>query len=217
MIKLERRKKKGNGAFYIALCSCAVIIAAVGFAGRISMVEEKEPETARSNEPVVVEENTPKPQEKQAEKKDENLEVNNTVVVEEPLHFELPVQGKIIAEFSGDDLVYNETLKDWRAHSGVDFEAKLGEEVRASADGVVEEVFDSELGRCVVVDHEDGYATMYANLSEDSSLKKGDKIAKGDKIGTVGNTALGDSTNGEHLHFEIVKDGKNVNPVDYLD
>ena len=138
-------------------------------------------------------------------------------MVEEPLHFELPVGGKVVAEFSGDDLVYNETLKDWRAHSGVDFEAKLGEEVRASADGVVEEVFDSELGRCVVVDHEDGYATMYANLSEDSSLKKGDKIAKGDKIGTVGNTALGDSTNGEHLHFEIVKDGKNVNPVDYLD
>lgn len=214
---MERKKKKDNGVFYIAICCCAVIIAAVGFAGRLSMVEEKEPEVARSNEPVVVTESTPEPRAQETAPKKENVEVNNNVVVEEPLHFELPVQGKVVAEFSGDDLVYNETLKDWRAHSGVDFEAKLGEDVLCSADGVVEDVFDSELGRCVVVDHRDGYRTMYANLNEDSGVKKGDKIAKGDKVGTVGNTALGDSTNGEHLHFEIVKDGDNVNPVDYLD
>lgn len=214
---MERKKKKDNGVFYIAICCCAVIIAAVGFAGRLSMVEEKKPEVARSNEPVVVTESTPEPRAQEIAQKKENVEVNNNVVVEEPLHFELPVQGKVVAEFSGDDLVYNETLKDWRAHSGIDFEAKLGEDVLCSADGVVEDVFDSELGRCVVVDHRDGYRTMYANLNEDSGVKKGDKIAKGDKVGTVGNTALGDTTNGEHLHFEIVKDGDNVNPVDYLD
>lgn len=214
---MERRKKKDNGVFYIAICCCAVIIAAVGFAGRLSMVEEKEPEIARSNEPLIVEENQPKPEVKETTPPKQDMEVNNNVVVEEPLHFELPVTGKVVAEFSGDDLVYNETLKDWRAHSGVDFEAKLGEDVLCSADGVVEDVFDSELGRCVLVDHKDGYRTMYANLNEEVSLKKGDKIAKGDKVGTVGNTALGDSTNGEHLHFEIVKDGENINPVDYLD
>lgn len=179
------------------------------------MVEEKEPEIVKSNEPVVLPESTPLPEAKKAE--DKNLEVNNNVVVEEPLSFNLPVEGKVIADFSGEDLVYNEALKDWRAHSGVDFEAKLGEDVLASADGVVDDVFDSELGKCVVVNHKDGYMTMYANLNDDLTLKKGDKITKGDKIGTVGNTALGDVTDGEHLHFEIIKDGNNVNPVDYLD
>lgn len=210
---MERKRKKNNGVFYIAICTCAVIIAAVGFAGRISMVEEKETELVKS-------ESTPKPMVATPEPvrtESDEVEVNKNVVVEEPLHFNLPVEGKVIAEFSGDDLVYNETLKDWRAHSGVDFSAKLGETVKASADGTIEDIFDSELGRCVIIDHGDGFATMYANLSEETTYNIGDKIKKGDKVGTIGNTALGDSTSGEHLHFEIIKDGKNVNPVDFLD
>ena len=215
---MERRKKKENSGFYIALCSCAVIIAAVGFAGRLSMVEEEESDIAKVAEatqvPKVQVEET---EEKVVQKPEKKIEVNNNVVIEEPLTFALPVEGKVLAEFSGDDLVYNEALKDWRAHSGVDFSAKLGDEVYSSADGVCEDVFDCEMGRCVVIGHKDGFATMYANLGEDTAVKKGDSVAKGDKIGTVGNTALGDATEGEHLHFEVVKNGENVNPVDYLD
>lgn len=213
---MDRKRKKGNSGFYITLCCCAVIIAAVGYAGRISMVEEEEPEAARVAEATkppevdVKPEATPLPKQK-------TKEVNNNVVVEEPLHFELPVEGRVIAEFSGDDLVYNEALKDWRAHSGVDFEAKLGDEVMASAEGMVEDVFDSEMGRCVIINHRDGFKTMYANLGEDTTLKKGDKVSKGDKIGMIGNTALGDISEGEHLHFEMIKNGETVNPVDYLD
>ena len=215
---MERRKKKENSGFYIALCCCAVIIAAVGYAGRMSMVEKEDPEIAKVAESTQVPEvvKVPAPEKKATEPK-ADVEVNNNVVVEEPLHFEMPVEGRVIAEFSGDDLVYNEALKDWRAHSGVDFEAKAGVEVCASASGVCEDIFDCEMGRCIVINHRDGFATMYANLGEDTELKKGDKVEKGDKIGVVGNTALGDVTAGEHLHFEIIKDKKNVNPVDYLD
>ena len=97
-----------------------MIIAAVGYAGRMSMVEEEEPEVARVAEATQAPEEEKEP-EPTAVPKPKAKEVNNPVVVEEPLHFELPVEGKIIAEFSGDDLVYNEALKDWRAHSGVDF------------------------------------------------------------------------------------------------
>ena len=215
---MERRKKKDNSGFYIALCCCAVIIAAVGYAGRISLVEEKEPELARVAEPLVSPLPTAAPTVQEAENKsDADLTVNNNVVIEEPFRVELPVEGKVIAEFSGDDLVYNEVLKDWRAHSGIDFSSHNGEVVRAGADGVVEDVFDSELGRCVIINHKDGFATMYANLGEDTTLKKGDKIVRGDRVGSVGNTALGDVTDGEHLHFEITKDGINVNPLEYLD
>ena len=135
----------------------------------------------------------------------------------EVIEFVSPVSGKVIEEYSGDDLVYNEALKDWRSHNGVDFSAKLGQEVFASADGVCEDVFDCEMGRCVVINHKDGFATMYANLGEETVVKKGDNIAKGDRIGIIGNTALGDITADEHLHFEIIKEGKNVNPVEYLD
>jgi murein DD-endopeptidase MepM/ murein hydrolase activator NlpD len=215
---MERRKKKENSGFYIALCCCAVIIAAVGYAGRLSMVEENEPEITGVVEATQV----PKiPEEKKEEtpvrEAKENVEVNNNVVIDEPLTFGMPVDGKVLAEFSGDDLVYNEALKDWRSHNGVDFSAKIGDEVLSCADGVCEDVFDCEMGRCVVINHKDGFATMYANLDEDTVVKKGDKIARGDKIGRIGNTALGDITADEHLHFEIIKEGKNVNPVEYLD
>lgn len=214
---MERRKKRENSGFYIALCCCAVIIAAVGYAGRISLIEE-EPEIAKIEEPTPVPAPTGIPKvAKAVEKEPEKQEVNNNVVIEEPTTFIVPVDGKVVAEYSGDDLVYNEALKDWRAHSGVDFSAKTGEEVRASADGIVEEVFDSEMGRCVTVNHKDGFVTMYANLDEDTLLKKGEAVRKGDKIGYVGNTALGDITEGEHLHFEIIKEGKNVNPTDFLE
>ena len=215
---MERRKKKGNSGFYIALCCCAVIIAAVGFAGRLSMVEEAEPEIAGVVEATQVPETKDeKKEETLVYEVKENVEVNNNVVIDEPLTFELPVEGKVVADFSGDDLVYNEALKDWRAHNGVDFSARLGDEVHTCADGVCQDVFDCEMGRCVVIDHKDGFATMYANLNEDTTVKKGDKISKGDLIGTIGNTALGDITAEEHLHFEIIKDGQNENPVEYLD
>lgn len=215
---MERKKKKDKGGFYIALCCCAVIVAAVGYAGRISMVPEEEAEPEKMTQLKDAPKATLEPiAYKEAEQKANEVEANNNVVIEEPLHFELPVAGKIIAEYSGDDLVYNETLKDWRAHSGVDFAAKLGEEVLASADGTVEDVFDSEMGRCIIINHKDGFATMYANLSDETKLKKGETVKKGDVIGTIGNTSLGDVTEGEHLHYEIIKDGKNVNPVDYLD
>ncbi|MBR2058597.1 MAG: M23 family metallopeptidase, partial [Fibrobacter sp.] len=103
------------------------------------------------------------------------------VVEEKPevIEFAAPVSGKVIEEYSGDDLVYNEALKDWRAHSGVDFEAKIGEEVKASAKGIIESVFDSNMGRCVIIDHQNGFRTMYANLEETETVKEGDQVMAG--------------------------------------
>ena len=75
--------------------------------------------------------------------------------------------------------MYNEALKDWRAHSGVDFEAKIGEEVKASAKGIIESVFDSNMGRCVIIDHQNGFRTMYANLEETETVKEGDQVMAG--------------------------------------
>lgn len=220
---MERKKKKDRSGFYIALCSCAVIVAIAGYASRISLTEDN-PE---NNLAKTIE--TPTPQEKAPEEILATREavpegtpaadspVSTNTEVEEEIHFTAPVGGKVIEEFSGDDLVYHEALKDWRAHSGVDFEAEIGEKVTACAAGIVESVFDSSLGRCVIIDHENGYKTMYANLNEDTQVKEGDKLLSGDTIGTVGNTALGDSTDLPHLHFEMTVDNETVNPTEYLE
>ena len=59
--------------------------------------------------------------------------------------------------------------------------------------------------------------TVFANLEESTLVKPGDEVSEGNVIGTVGNTALGDATELPHLHFEIIKDGINVDPIDFLE
>jgi len=230
---MEKKKKKGNGGVYIAICSCAVIVAMVGYAGRLSLTENEEekigeftevppiPDIAQTsqNAEVEVEDKVPEaePEIEQQPKSDQKTQ-EEPVVKNEPevIEFAAPVKGKVIEGYSGDDLVYNEALGDWRAHGGVDFSAKIGEEVKASAGGVIEKVFDSNMGRCVIIDHKNGFKTMYANLEEDTKVKEGDEISAGDVVGKVGNTALGDITDLEHVHFEMMKDGKTVNPIEFL-
>lgn len=218
---MERKKKKKNGGAYLAICCCALIVAIVGYAGRMSLQENEEEKIGDIVEVVPEDPATQTSQKAEVEVPDteiakENEEIQKENEKPEVIEFVAPVSGKVIEEYSGDDLVYNEALKDWRAHSGVDFDAKIGDEVKASANGVIESVFDSNMGRCVIIDHQNGFRTMYANLEETEKVKEGDEVMAGDVIGTVGNTALGDITDLEHVHFEVMKDGNNVNPIEYL-
>ena len=218
---MERKKRGRSGGLYLAICSCLVIVAMVGYAGRISLKESEEdmktpivevpPEaeikqTTQKAEVIVSEENEQEEPEKVQEEKTDA----------EVIEFYAPVSGKVIEEYLGDDLVYSEALRDWRTHKGVDFAAEMGEDVKTSAPGVVERVFDSGLGRCVIVDHRNGFSTMYANLEEDTLVKEGDEVKAGDVIGKVGNTALGDITDLPHVHFEMMKEGNSVNPAEFL-
>jgi len=102
--------------------------------------------------------------------------------------------------------------KRWgRLHAGVDFTGN--KTVKASDAGVVEFVGTKNgYGKTIIIDHKNGYKTLYGHLSS-QDVKKGDKVAKGDAIGVMGNT--GRST-GVHLHFEIQKNGEAVNPLSYL-
>ncbi len=219
---MERKKKKKNGGAYLAICCCALIVAIVGYANRVSLKENEEEKLSDIVDVAPSDTITETSQKAEVEVPDSEIakeSEENPVESEKPevIEFIAPVSGKVIEEYSGDDLVYNEALKDWRAHSGVDFEAKIGEDVKASAKGIIESVFDSNMGRCVIIDHQNGFRTMYANLEETEKVKEGDEVMAGDVIGTVGNTALGDITDLEHVHFEMIKDGNNVNPVEYLD
>lgn len=98
-------------------------------------------------------------------------------------------------------------------HSGLDISAKAGTPVLAGREGTVEYAGrKGGYGNLVILRHKDGYETYYGHLSV-ISVKEGDGIAKGQKIGLVGST--GKST-GPHLHFEIRKDNKVRNPLFFL-
>lgn len=94
-------------------------------------------------------------------------------------------------------------------HPGIDFVAKKGTPVKATASGVVKAAKEKgAYGNIVYLVHDDHCATLYAHLSK-FKVKEGMKVKKGDVIGYVGNT--GKST-GPHLHYEIMIDGESVNP-----
>ena len=98
-------------------------------------------------------------------------------------------------------------------HTGMDFTAPKGTEIYSTGDGVVVEIKNarSGYGKHVVIDHGYGYRTRYAHMVK-FNVRKGQKIKRGDVIGFVGNT--GTST-GPHLHYEVEKNGKKINPANF--
>lgn len=101
-----------------------------------------------------------------------------------------------------------------RMHYGVDFSAPRGTPIYATGDGVVKRVKTNYggYGKEILIEHGYGYATRYAHLSE-FNVKRGQKVKRGECIGYVGST--GKST-APHLHYEVIKDKKKVNPVHYF-
>lgn len=103
--------------------------------------------------------------------------------------------------------------KTRRFHEGVDLAAPVGRSVHAYTSGTV--TFAGRtggLGLAVYISHGNGLETRYGHLSK-INVKKGQKLATGDRIGSVGNTGV---STGPHLHFEVRKNGKAQNPWDYI-
>ena len=121
-----------------------------------------------------------------------------------------PVYGKITSHIGWRK---NPFGRGYEFHSGIDISAPQGSKVLATADGVV--VFAGwygDYGKTVIIRHPSGYFTLYAHLSE-IDVKKGQKVKAGDVVGRVGST--GRST-GPHLHYEVIRDSKPINPSVFL-
>jgi murein DD-endopeptidase MepM/ murein hydrolase activator NlpD len=128
-----------------------------------------------------------------------------------------PVMGDIAVMYSQNELMYNETMGDWRTHNGIDISAPIGAKVMAASDGKVSDVATDDLfGTTVVIDHGNGLKSVYANLAKTPVVVKGDKVASGSVIGAVGDTALGETNVVSHLHFSITKDNLPADPALYL-
>jgi murein DD-endopeptidase MepM/ murein hydrolase activator NlpD len=126
----------------------------------------------------------------------------------------LPVFGPITSPFG---MRYHPILHRWKLHTGTDFGVPVGTAVRAAADGVVLDAFrNSAYGNRVIVDHgliNAAYlVTTYNHLSR-WIVHAGEKVKRGQVIGYSGNTGW---TTGPHLHFEVLVDGRFVNPLTWL-
>ena len=135
----------------------------------------------------------------------------------EEIKFSAPVKGKILRDFARDSLVYSDTLQEWVTHNGVDIKADKTAVVTAAAKGKVYAIKnDPRYGLTVVIEHDDGYETVYSNLLTAEFVVEGEEVKQGQTIGTAGNTASFESSMECHLHFEILKDGEYLDPSIYI-
>lgn len=127
-----------------------------------------------------------------------------------------PVDGEILKPFSPDELLYSETMDDWRNHMGVDISCLEGTPVLASESGVVKSVgYDINYGNTVTLVCGD-YEVFYSSLSSDFPFKQGQTVKKGDVIGKSSNSCMLEICDEPHIHFEIRKSGINIDPMEII-
>ena len=98
-------------------------------------------------------------------------------------------------------------------HKGLDIANKIGTPVKATGDGIITFVgTKTNYGKLIKVDHGRGFVTVYAHLNK-IQVKKGDFVKRNEQIATMGNTGR---TTGPHLHYEVIKNGLNINPQKYI-
>lgn len=131
-----------------------------------------------------------------------------------PLSFTKPIEGEIIKGYSVDKLLYSITLESWKTHDGVDIKAEIGKNVKSVEKGIVEKVYDdSFLGTTIIIDHGQGYKSVYSNLDTDVSVKEKQNITKSKVIGKVGKTSIGEIKDESHIHFMLMLNNKVVDPT----
>ena len=125
-----------------------------------------------------------------------------------------PLSNKDLSRMaSGFGYRIDPIYKTRKFHAGMDFSAKTGTPIYATGDGKVFKVSKSKrgYGNHIVIDHGFGYKTLYAHMSK-TAVKRNQKVSRGDVIGFVGNTG---KSVAPHLHYEVHKDGKKINPVNF--
>ncbi len=134
----------------------------------------------------------------------------------ETVRFIAPVEGAVSSEYAA---IYNNKVLRWYyRHKAIDFVADEGKEVVAMCDGVVEKIYERpETGNYVVIDHGDNLKSVYRFIEIDKTLRVGDTVKQGTKLGTVAAAYGIEKAEGTHLHLEMKKSGKSVNPLDYID
>lgn len=181
--------------FLAALLSVAVIVVvAVCFMTNPKEPEEQKVVLSETGEDITMAE----PESKEVMEKSEidaEAETEKQEAVAAEMQFRLPVEGTVSAPFGESP---NGVM-----HEGIDIAAEEGTEIFASADGTVLDAgFNPSEGNFVIIEHDNGYWSLYAHC-EEVLVEKGDEVTSGTQIATVGKT--GNAT-GAHLHFEVRRD-----------
>ena len=234
------QQKKPKGLYFLALFLLVAVCSAGFINSRKNVMEEKIEKSFSVNSEAETENETTEipysipdeetelsdlteitaPEETEEEFPEEETttpEQETAPVSAADIKFALPVSGTISKDFSNDELLYNETMKDWRTHSALDISAEAGTSVKAAAAGTVESIEDDPLyGTTVTIRHSDNLVTKYGSLQPTLPISVGNFVDAGAPIGNVGNTAMSERSQGAHVHFEIIENEIPINPKDFF-
>ena len=212
----------GGKGFYIALAVCLLAAGTIGYITLFSSDSPvKEPDPVIEIKPAPVTPVPTVPTKPVIQSEPIEVPVQEPAVIKEPVELlpEVisPLDGTTVTVFSMTELLYDQTMADWRTHNGIDVQADEGAAVKTAAAGTVQSVTDDELmGTTVVIQHEGGYATQYSSLQENTPVAQGQTVAAGEVIGYVGSTSAAESRMGPHLHFSVSRDGAVIDPHEYV-
>ena len=133
--------------------------------------------------------------------------------------FIAPAAGKVSKEHDLSVLVYSATMDDLRVHCGIDISANAGDDVLAAADGEIIKIYtDPMMGNCIEISHKGDAVSIYKNLTFEHAegIEVGAKVEKGEVISYVGDSAMIESAEEPHLHYELTVKGVSVDPMDYI-
>lgn len=202
--KIKPTKKK-IFTYYLILAACLLVAAAItvgvifGVTGKKKPVIEKPPVDDNPDTPT------------QPSKPEDPIKDTTTSYV-----FIVPIKETNVSLASV--FCYDKTLDRYALHNAMDFSAAAGTQVLAAVDGTVKSVYksDSLFGAVITLEHANGIETVYKFIDPVDSLKAGDKVNRGDVIATVAAATGVENAEGDHLHFEVFENGKQVDPDAYL-
>lgn len=220
----ENRKKRtrinGEKKFYLltAIGSALALIAIVVIAIVVSSAANVDSPAANVNSNISSTQNGPTADENNTPDVNGSADDpnQNEPVGTLPEGMVVPVASASILNDYG--FYHNKTLNIYYEHEGLDFTATAGTEVLAAESGVVESIYKEDilLGTEIVIDHGNGLKTVYRFVDEVEDLRVGDEVEKGEVIATIAEANGNEYKDGAHLHFEVLQDGKNVDPALHL-
>ena len=222
--KSENREKKNTRALFSVICLCIIALGLVVYFStqnndsvvdeQTTIVEQKATEVQHpvTNVTEIVTTTAPEPtQPPTTQPLTMQMYENNTPYKS---YYKYPVSESVLKGYS-KELVYDETMGDYRAHAAIDFKCEQGDTVVSINDGIVTNVYtDSKYGIVVEIDHGGKLIAKYCGL-ESVKVSANDSVSMNSPIGTVGKVPC-ESQQECHLHFETYVDGENVNPLDVM-
>ncbi len=230
-----------NRGFYTILTICGVIIAVSAWVlwSNVRSTPEEEPSTSISSPIIAPTSSMPDVKEEKTATENADEPVNDTLYVSEPVVstpdpepepvydstptvtvsapvYVRPIEGAVITPFSGDELLYQPTLGDWRVHTGTDIAAEPGQTVLALTDGTVQEITQDDMyGACVTISHPSDLTTTYRGLDE-IRVSAGQSVSAGEAIGSCAKTIDAEAALGTHLHVEAARAGTFIDVLSLL-